>query len=121
MHSRNGWAGSRTYFGIENLRKIGLGFLALLRRRWGYHPRYGPYLVFANLSFAISPHKSRRPLLLKSREWEWICDQIFVDALRPQWLRRPLVDQVGILFANLFRKSGGCRLPLRVGPTVAPQ
>ena len=43
-----------------------------------------------------------------------------MDALRPEWRRRSLVDQLGIIFAELFRKIGDCRSPIQSGPMVAP-
>ena len=80
-----------------------------------------------SLDFAISPHKSRRPLAIgsgifsKFLAWGWICEQICVDALHPSWPQRPQVGQPGILFADLFHNIGDCRLPICIGPTVAPQ
>ena len=77
--------------------------------------------------FASFPHESRRPLAIgsgiypKSRAWGWICEQICVGASHPEWRRRPLVDPLGALFADLFQRIGDCRLPLCAGPTVAPQ
>ena len=44
-----------------------------------------------------------------------------MDAPGPEWTRRPLVDQLGILVAQLFHKIWDCRLPINIGPTVAPQ
>ena len=89
----------------------------------------GLYLDFfgPTLDFAVSSRKSRHPLAIgsginsESRAWEWICEQICVDAPDPAWLRRPFADQRGILFAQLFRKIGACRLPINIGPTAASQ
>ena len=57
----------------------------------------------------------------QTKAWDWICEQITVGALHPQWIRRSRIDQLGILFADLFRRISGCRLPIYTGPTVASQ
>ena len=68
--------------------------------------------------YAAFPHKSKHHVAVgsgisaKSKAWGWICEQITVDALRPEWIRRPLFDQLGVLFADLFRKIRDCRLPI---------
>ena len=77
------------------------------------------------LDYAAPPHISKHQMALgsdisaKSKAWYWTCEQITAGALRPEWIRRPLTDQVGILFADLFRKIGDCRLPICIGATVA--
>ena len=89
----------------------------------------GLYLDFFGqiLDFAVSPHKSRRPLAIgsgiysKAQAWEWICDQICMYALCPEWRRRSLADQLGAVFAELFHKIGVRRLPISFGPAVAPR
>ena len=79
------------------------------------------------LDFAVFAHKSRRPLAIgsgnnsKSKARERICEQICVGASHPQWIHRPVVDQLGILFAYLPHKIGDCRLPICVGPTMTSQ
>ena len=87
------------------------------------------YLDFfgQTLEYAVFPRKSKHHMALgsdisaKSKAWKWICKQITVGALRPGWIHRPLIDQSGILFADLFRKIGDCRLPICIGPTLASQ
>ena len=44
---------------------------------------------------------------------------ICADALRPHWSRRPEIDQLGILLADLFYMIGDCRLTFCAGPKVA--
>ena len=52
-------------------------------------------------SYAVSPHKSRRPLAVgtdvnsQTKDLECICDQICVGALHPQWTRRSKNDHWG--------------------------
>ena len=53
--------------------------------------------------------------------WAWICGQITADALHPEWNHKPLIDQLGVLFAGLFRKISDCRFPVCIGPTAASQ
>ena len=44
-----------------------------------------------------------------------------MDALRPECCHCALADQLGAISAELFRKIGDCRLPIKIGPAVAPQ
>ena len=44
-----------------------------------------------------------------------------MGALHPQWIHRSKIDQLGALFADVFRKIGDYRLPICVGPEVASQ
>ena len=92
----------------------------------------GLYVDFLGqtLDFAIFPHESRRPLAIgsgiisKTRAWEWICEQICADALRPEWRHRAFAGQPGVIFANPFREIALARkwrpncspagLPLRI-------
>ena len=79
------------------------------------------------LDSGVFPYKSRHPLAIgpeiksKSKACEWICEQICVGASHPQWIHRSKVDQLGILFADVFQKIGDCRLPICVGAKVASQ
>ena len=56
-----------------------------------------------------------------AKAWGWICEQITTDALHPRWVHRSLIDQLGVLSADLFRKISDCRLQICIGPAVAPQ
>ena len=79
------------------------------------------------MGFAVFPRKSRRPLAINTgvnsdaRRWERICEKIRVGAMDPEGVHRPLVDQLGALFAQLFHWMGDCRLPINIGPSMAPQ
>ena len=87
----------------------------------------GLYLDFPakTLDFAVFPHKSRRALAVcarindKARAWEWLCDQVRTGAHAPEWFHQESVGHIGIIFARIFHKIGGCRLPLSAGPAVA--
>ena len=62
------------------------------------------------LEYVALPRKSKHHLAsgsdisTKSRSWAWICERITADAMRPEWIHRPLFDQLGILFARPFVK-----------------
>ena len=49
-----------------------------------------------------------------------MCGEICSGAQGPERIHRSLVDQLGIMFAQLFRKFGGCRLPINIGPAIVP-
>ena len=57
----------------------------------------------------------------KDQAWKWICEQIPESAIHPEWIRRDLIDHLGVLFAELFSENGNCRLPICIGPAVATQ
>ena len=77
------------------------------------------------LDIAVFPRESRHPLAInagindKARTWDWARDQIRSGAQGPNWTIRSLVDQLGIIFARLFRKIGDRRFPPNVGPIKA--
>ena len=79
------------------------------------------------LEYAAFPHRSKHHMALgsdigtKGQAWMWICEQITESATHPEWIHRGLIDQLGILFADLFQKIGDCRLPPRIGPAAATQ
>ena len=87
------------------------------------------YLGFftRTFDFAISPHRGRRQLSEASgadgeaEAWQWIHDQLMEGVRNPDWLRRDSVAAIGIIFAQLFRRIGDCRLPILAGPTAAAQ
>ena len=57
----------------------------------------------------------------KFKAWECIREQITAGGSHPEWIHRHLIDQMGVLFADLFHKIGGSRLPFCIGPAVATQ
>ena len=68
------------------------------------------YFFGQNLDFAVSPRKSRHPLAIGrvlTPKPGRICERTCVDALNPKWRHCPLADQLGVIFAELFRKVGG--------------
>ena len=83
------------------------------------HPRPRNACFGQTLEYAAFPHKSKPHLALgsdvsaKSKAWEWSCEQIIVDALRPERIHKPLFDQLGI------HRIGDCRLPVCTGLTAA--
>ena len=85
-------------------------------------PAEYPEFSGQTLDNAASPHKSKHYMALgsdicnKSEDWGWICEQIAAAAHHPGKIHRRHVDQLGILLADLFRKIGGCRLPIASAP-----
>ena len=79
------------------------------------------------LDFASFRRKSRRPLAIntgintEARAWEWARDQVCSGSQDPAWLRRALVGQLGVIFAQWFHKIGGRRIPINTGPATASQ
>ena len=79
--------------------------------------RSDPALFFdflgQTLERAAFPYKSKRHLALGSdigtKDQAW----------NPEWIHRHLIDQLGILFADLLREIGDCRLPIFIGATAA--
>ena len=51
----------------------------------------------------------------------WIHEQVMDEARGPAWFLEDLADALRIVFAQLFRRIGDCRLPIRAGPTGAAQ
>ena len=66
--------------------------------------------------YAAFPQKSEHYVALgsdmssKSRAWECFCGQMAADALHPEWINRPLCDQLGALLQTCFTRSvaAGC-------------
>ena len=87
------------------------------------------YLDFCSLTLecVAFPRKSKRHMAFgsgvgaKGHAWKWICDQIAESAIHPAWIHRALLCHLGVLLAELFRKIGGCRLPICIGPSEAMQ
>ena len=73
-------------------------------------PAAYPDFFGQKLEYAVFLHKSMRRqapgsgISTKSKDWEWICEQITMDGSRPEWIRRTLNGQLGVLFAGLFVK-----------------
>ena len=89
----------------------------------------GLYLDFFSrtLDFAICPHKNRHPVAAtagigdKARTWDWLVDPVRANVPDPDWRHQEQVGRHGIIFARLLRKTGGCRLPFSLGPSIATQ
>ena len=77
------------------------------------------------LDFAISPHRGRRPPLAasetddKSKAWQWIFGRMGEGVRNPDRFNKDLVGATGIISAQLFRLTSGCRLPLFLGASAA--
>ena len=90
-------------------------------------PAAPPGFFGQTLEYAAFPHKSKRHMASGSdigtedQDWKWIREKITKSALHPEWIHRSLIGQLGILFADLFREIGYCRVPICFGPTVATQ
>ena len=77
------------------------------------------------LDFAFSPHLSCQPLAAavgingKRKGWPRFQGQVRGRVRNPDWFHRDLVDQIGAIFAQVFRCNRNCRLPLFLAPAMA--
>ena len=85
------------------------------------------YLDFfaRSLDFALWPHLSRHPLAAAKRingekqACEWIPGQVREGVSNPEWYRKDVVGEIGIICAQSFRRIRNCRLPLHVVPRMS--
>ena len=57
----------------------------------------------------------------KSMAWQSICEQVGEVVRDPKWFNEDLVDAIGVIPAQLFRRIGHCLLPPYVGPAVVTE
>ena len=87
----------------------------------------GVYLDFFArvLDFSVFPHFSRHPraapvgLNGKKRAWGRVREQVRKGVRNPKWFREDSGDKIGIIFARLFDRIGGCILPVHIAPPMA--
>ena len=108
--------------------RIGPHIRVKLPALWVFARQHRPFPISATLRCipiwrnAAFPHTSERHAATgsnfgaKDQAWQRICEQIAESASH-----RDLIGHLGVLFLELFRKSGACRLPMRIGPAVATQ